>query len=415
MKKHLLWVLTVLISSTMYAQIKFEKGYYINTSGEKIEGYIKNIDWHFTPEEFIFKSTLNGESNTLNVSDIKEVAVYNGAKFIKYFVRVDISTDNLQKLSNSKEPVWESRELLLRVLVSDKATLYKYTTQEVRAYFFAMNDSVPIELVYKKYMVDGSTMGENSQFRQQIYKSLKCNSISLEEVKKLRFRESELIEIFEKYNSCISGKPIESSKNKKKNTIINLSVRPGVNLSSVDLTNSSTPSYGADFDSEMGARLGVEFEYVLPFNKNKWAFITEPTYQYYNTEKKIIYNETITIKNEATMVVDYSSIEFPVGFRYYIFLNKNTKLFIDGTAVFDLALNNHIYAKERTQLINLDEPTGLDIGLGAGIKFANKYSAQLRYLTPRSVSGESITFDGRYSTVSFIVGYTFFSTKKGKK
>ena len=44
-------------------------------------------------------------------------------------------------------------------------------------------------------------------------------------------------------------------------------------------------TFDLKFDSNTNVSLGIEAEFILPFNKNKWAIIFEPTYQYYKTEK----------------------------------------------------------------------------------------------------------------------------------
>ena len=59
----------------------------------------------------------------------------------------------------------------------------------------------------------------------------------------------------------------------------NLSIRPGMNYATLSIGNDLTLSItNIDFGNKLGFRLGLEAEFVLPFNKYKWAIIVEPTY-----------------------------------------------------------------------------------------------------------------------------------------
>ncbi len=177
----------------------------------------------------------------------------------------------------------------------------------------------------------------------------------------------------------------------------NLNLRSGVNLSSLSIQNSYLEFLDTDFGNKLTFRFGVEAEFVLPFNKNKWAIIIEPTYQYFKSEK-----ETSTSKVD----VDYKSIEFPIGIRYYLYLNNNSKLFVNGSYVYDINSNK--------STIRLDSETNVEINsrhnlaFGLGHKFKDKYSIELRYQTTRTILSNYIYWDSDYQTFSVILGYSIF-------
>ena len=146
----------------------------------------------------------------------------------------------------------------------------------------------------------------------------------------------------------------------------------------------------------------------MPFNKNKWSLIIEPTYQYYKAEKT---KETTALQGgEATAKADYKSIELPIGFRHYFFLKNNSKIFINASYLMDFALNSKIefVRKDGSQLSSLDIKSGSTIALGVGGKLHDKYSIEFRYLIGRNIRKENIYIDSSYATASLILGYSFF-------
>jgi hypothetical protein len=57
--KNLLLTALLFLFSFSYAQITFEKGYFINNSGDRTECFIKNIDWRDNPTKFEYKMQID--------------------------------------------------------------------------------------------------------------------------------------------------------------------------------------------------------------------------------------------------------------------------------------------------------------------------------------------------------------------
>ncbi len=85
-----------------YSQISFEKGYYIDNSKQKTECLIKNIDWKNNPTTIEFKLSENGETFPADIKTIEEFGIYNVSKYIRNIVKIDNSSDNIERLSNEK-------------------------------------------------------------------------------------------------------------------------------------------------------------------------------------------------------------------------------------------------------------------------------------------------------------------------
>jgi len=126
MKNQLLVVLFTILSVHCFSQTSFQKGYYINNSGDKVECEIKNIDWKNNPTEFKFRLSENGEQSKETIKTVKEFGIYNFSKYIRSTVDIDRSSKNLKNLTTSRYPVFKAEELFLKVLVDGKYNLYEY-------------------------------------------------------------------------------------------------------------------------------------------------------------------------------------------------------------------------------------------------------------------------------------------------
>lgn len=406
MKNQLLTILTLCITIQGFAQISFEKGFYIDNSGQKTDCLIKNIDWKNNPTEFEYKLLKTSEKQVLSIKDVQSFEIYNAAKYERHTLLVDVSNQNLKELETSDQPNWEERQLFLKVLINGKASLYSYVDGNLRKYFFKKDDAKVEQLIYKKYMVNPTSMGENNQFRRQLWNMFNCGNIPTK-IKNVDYKKKDLIKIFEAYNSCEGGS-FENYEENVKRDHINLSIKPGVNFSSVVIGNSSLPNYNFDFEDKTSFQLGVEAEFILNFNNNKWAIVVEPTYVSYKAEQEFIYIQTPSETRTTNVVIDYTAIEVPFGVRYYSFINDSSKLFINAFYMFNITLNDELYAERRELLQAKITPRG-NLAFGIGYKYDNTFSVEFRYKTPRQLFPTNPlwgTYD--YNSVAVIFGYTIF-------
>ncbi|GLB47761.1 porin family protein [Neptunitalea lumnitzerae] len=419
--KKLLALLVLLTTLPVCAQIEFEKGYYITETNDKVTGYIKNLDWRFNPESFVFSSTLNGEEKELSINTVKEFGIDGISKYVKYSGTIDMSTRTIQNMDHNSQPVLVDRTVFLKVLTEGEATLYYFLDKNAESFFFSKGSGAIEELVFKEYVDDSQNLRQNNAFRNQLYRNLKSSQITLKKIKGTDYKKKELIEIFELYNN--SNEATEKGKKKtsykKKNSsefTFLLNVRPGAMYSSFSTEREGQNSLPeVDFESKIGPRLGVELEFVLPFNKNKWSIIVEPTYQFYKDEQTITYYGSSTMVTEYEMELDYASIELPVGIRYYSFLSDKTQLFYNAVFTVDLALKNELTYGGGFNYANgdsLNTSTGTNVGLGVGVRFNNRHSLEINYKGGRELLGEFPSLNGKFSSISLIYGYNIFSSSR---
>lgn len=389
----------------MHSQIYFENGYIINNINEKIECKIKNYDWVSNPTKIEYKLTEDSEVKEITIDFIKEFGIHNAIKYVKQTVFVDRSSNSLDQLSDQREPVNKSETLLLKVIVEGKGNLYSYTDRNLNRFFYSIDDGVVEQLVYKLYQ-NNNSFAENNRYKQQLWNDLKCKETALNQIERLRYEEDKLKNYFIQFNSCNNIKYTLFEKKKEKRDLFNLTIRPGISINSLSIQGvNATDARTTDFDTKLNLRLGIESEFILGFNNNKWSIIAEPTFQSYNSEKNFTttgVNSSI-LRNESS-IINYQYIELPLGIRYYFFLNNHSKLFINGSVIFNFNMKGKV---EFANYNDVDFKEKINLGFGFGYKFKNKYSIEYRYHTNKELLNY-LYLTSNFQNSSLIFGYTIF-------
>lgn len=405
MKKSFLIALILSISITSYSQISFEKGYYIDNSGQKTDCLIKNYDWNKNPKEIEVKISENSEPSKIDITSLTEFGIYDFSKYIRETVNIDRTSDNVNDvLFNDKNPNFTEETLLLKVIIEGDASLYQYTEGNLIRFFYSVNDSKIEPLIYKTYLKSENVLGKNDQYKQQLWRDLKCENITSNEVSNIEYSENKLANLFVKYNKCknVSFTNFDEFKQKK---VFNINLISGINLSSLNINNSSEPSYNLDFGNKTSFTIGVDLELILPFNKNKWSAFITPSYQSFkgngDVNENTIYHYSFN--------VDYKSIELPLGIRHYFYLNENSKILTDASVVIDIPFGSTI-EYQSDYLVNpsvLDNSSRLNYSFGLGYVY-KKYRIGAKYYLNNDILSNYAYWTGNYERMSFILGYTIY-------
>jgi len=387
-----------------FSQINYERGYFINNEGEQVNCLIKNIDWKNNPTEFEYRLTENSEAKTTTIRSVSEFVVTGRSKYVRANVEMDRSSENLNNLSTNKSPKFKEEELFLKVLVEGDKVLYRYYDHQLQRYFFNLDSSKIVQLVYKVYEVTtdkGSKyFDKNEMFKQQLFNDVNCELKSINAFMNVSYKQKSLINFFINHNKCKGG-AIEDYNQETDRDWFNLRIRPGINFSSLKVENHFGTNKDVDFGAKTNFRLGVEAEFVLPFNNNKWAMFIEPTYQYFKGEVKGIYYSPVRTED---FIVDYKSIEVPVGIRHKFFIGDNLNIFLSAAYVFDFELNSKI---TRTIASDLEVNTRNNLAFGIGGEFLDRFSLEFRFGASRQLV-EYVYWDSKYNTSSIIFGYKLF-------
>lgn len=394
------------------AQIKFEKGYIINNNDIKKEVLIKNQGWANNPDSFVYKTDEKSQESTGTLSTIKEFGIYNDVKYVTYNGDIDYSSDNTGDLSSNKEPEFKKASVFLKEIVTGNKNLYSYQGQNVIRYFYSDSNSPIQPLIYKKYFFNGNNLqiATNEEYSDQLMTIFSGDTKALALASKTKYTSNDLKKIFNEYNNNISGTAnVDTPSETKRNSKFNLAVRPGLNFYSPLEITKTFSNEGAP--SKTGFRIGVEAEIVLPFNRNKWSFVLEPTFNLYNNKTAV----RTTNGNLYNINVDnYSFISIPLSVRHYMFINDKSKIFINAginvltiktSVAKDFSLDYDGYVFDRFKLSSSQAFKSAVFGIG--YNYNNKYIVEARYNTGMNMLEEKGP-EANLKYVSLILGYNIF-------
>ena len=411
MKKNILFIL-FLYCTLSNAQVSFEKGYFISNNGTRTECFIRNLDWKNNPTDFKYKSQINdNDYKTETIANVQEFGIDNTVTFKRAKVKMDRSSDNLDKLSETGQPVWEENTLFLRLLVQGEATLYSYTEGNLIRYFYETKSTPLEQLIYLKYTLikgDKSTgeLRENDSYKQQLNNNVRSANTTDSEITNLKYKKADLTRYFLKYNN---------TDNKTKNSVISksseghfhLKITPELSFVSGSMNDGDSPSIDVNLDSNTNLKIGLEAEYLLPFNKNKWSLFLNPAYQKYETTKQ--YSRPGLFAGSPSITrnieVKYSSIQVPIGLRYYFLINNNSKVFINAAFSFDINGKASLSFDKNAEL---ESKTGSNFAFGVGYNFKNKFSAEIRTNTKKQLLGDYNTISVDYKAIDLVFAYSIF-------
>lgn len=408
MKKKLLFsLLLAIICLNSYGQIGFENGYFINESDQKINCLIKNNDWKNNPTEFEYKLSSDDVIQTGYIKTTKEFVIEGLFKFVRTKVNIDRSTDDINKMGTERNPVFKKETLFLKVIIEGNANLYVYEDINLTRFFYKINEGEISQLIYKRYLNSEKEIDQNNLYKQQLFNDLNCQNKSSKSMEFIKYDQNQLTKLFVNYNTCTNSKSV-NYESKQKKDLFNLSIRPGVNFSSVMIENPDGKVNRINFENKANLRFGIEAEFILPYYKNKWAVIVEPTFRSYNSEV------TTTSNNVAGGILNskakYQSVELPIGVRYYIFLNKKSKLFLNFSYIFDFSSDSNVEITRNDGSVynSLEVNTRSNFGLGLGYKYGDRFSIEFRSQTSREILGSYIFWNSEYKSQSLILGYSLF-------
>ncbi|MFZ1808136.1 MAG: tRNA modification GTPase [Cyclobacteriaceae bacterium] len=405
-KKLILFLVSCLFNSLCgFSQIAFQAGYIINNNDEKIECQIKNIDWKDNPKEFEYKLSDATEVVVGSFANTKEFGIIGTKnRYIRAIVNIDRSSDVIESMSKLKNPIFNEEQLFLKVVLEGKASLFAYEEASLIRYFYQMEDTDIEQLVFMNYRTSDKKILTNNQYRQQLWNDLNCQTLQSNDFSRLQYKEKALLNLFIRFNQC-KGVSYEIAYIRPKGDFFDLNLRVGVNYSSLSISSGSFGTLDTEFDAEVSPRIGLEAEIVMPFNNSKWSFIAEPTYQFYKAEK-INFGSNAFAPNRLA-IVEYKSIELPIGIRYYIFLNQKSKVFINASYIFDFDFSSQVGFVNQASTRVVEITSGSSLVYGMGYNFNKKCMIEIRYGS-RNILKRYSDWQSNYNVFSFILGYRLF-------
>jgi hypothetical protein len=370
------------------AQISFEKGYYIDSTGTKTEGFIRNVGWKYAPASFTFKTSETAGAVEIPTNTITEFLAGND-KYIRILAQYDRSPQDLKSIGVISNPDWVSDRIVLKVLVDGKARLYHYLTKTSSLFFYSVDNSPIEQLVFKNYLKPGDVtqMLANTMYLSQLNTKVRCSSAPPVKQREVAYEEPSLTKHFRKYNICSGDVPAVAT-NQKKSTSIR--VTPGIDIPKMEARRGGR-TY--DYKPITSVRFGVDLEFALPFKKGKWAVMAEPTFQSFKS----------TDQNNLSLT--YQSFEIPIGLRHKFFLGETQYIFIDAMGLLDFPTK--FVHEHQTGLFVEDERGIYGFAAGGGYAF-RRFSLEVRHYAKRTRTIGDI-FEYNYSKTTAILGFRIFN------
>lgn len=272
MSRNRLWCsfIFLLFTVTSYGQITPEKGYFINNDGVRTECFVRDADRLNNPDSFKYKISPTDELREANIDEVQEFGTENGAVYIRAKVNVDQSEVNLDLLSSQRAPEWSEKLVFLKTLVKGAATLYVYRWSGITRFYYQKGTGPVMPLVYKRYRDDAGNVRSNFGFRQELLNALQCESVPAGWVGRLNYLETDMLRFFNRYNAC-AGPGQQTVVPARGRETFNLRITPGAELIMLKSNRYTRFEDGSKRRTNASGRIGLEAEYILPFNKNKWG------------------------------------------------------------------------------------------------------------------------------------------------
>ncbi|MEM1340491.1 MAG: outer membrane beta-barrel protein [Bacteroidota bacterium] len=394
--------LFVLLTSFTFGQITFEPGYYLDNSGNRVEGLIRNVDWKDNPDAFSFKTNANSEAVEIGVAQAREFGVFDvfHLRYVRFTVPLDRSSDWVGDLSTKRAPEFTDEQLFLKVLVTGAASLYYYEAGNLRRFFYSKGPTEAQPLVYKRYLNQENRAAKNNAYQQELLNALPLASYGADRIARIGYTPKDLVSYFVAYNED-RQQPYENyfERNTTKKVKLHLSLRLGATGQSFVVDRPNRFTQDTDFGSTIGFRGGIELESILPFNKDKWAFFIGANYKNFDAETS--FDQEGVERNGAT---NFEVFDIPVGVRHYFFLNSTSKIFLNGSFNTVFIPASTVELQTRSDLM-VGKTTGFAFGLG--YNFDNTLGVEFRYNSYQDI----LEFTERTSTfqgISVVAFYQIF-------
>lgn len=190
-----------------HSQNVFEKGYFIDRAGKKVECYVLTETWS-TDGYLTYRNSYKEPARSKPLAEISEVSVTGAFKIIHTQLQIDLSGDTPTLLGYTRDPEWSSQDAFLWTLVEGVSNLYVYENEGLKRYFYS-TESVPVEqLVFKKYKTT-SGIEVNDLFKQTLFDEVNCSKNLVSYFNGLSYTEEDLVRHFLQENKC-TGLPFAS-------------------------------------------------------------------------------------------------------------------------------------------------------------------------------------------------------------
>lgn len=386
------------LSTASFAQIHFEKGYFQSTSGNRTECLIKNKEWLNNPSKIEFQRTPGAITEIASVDTLEEFGIGSTLKYKKYTVSLDTSFRDLKYVSTQRNPEFKSVTAFLQVLVEGNVSLLYYQYRNSEQYFIQSQGQVQA-LIYKPYMSTPGNLQYNESYKQQIRTVAKCEKWNQSYFERISFQRQALIRVIEEVNACLQSEYTVYRLPKKK--AVNLSLKTGYTYGKMYFRSPENAIQYEGLPQKFNPSLALEAEFILPYNKNKWAILLEPSYQFYEGNTKVKADQTFDVD------VKYHFIAASLGVRHYFHLNDRKKVFLQGAYLRDFPIQQNVSYTSPKSTNTATMKADNNFALSLGLVLHNRWSLEVKGETLRNKLTAYYYWFSTYRSASLQLGYKF--------
>jgi hypothetical protein len=390
---------------------KFEKGYFIENNGNKVECFLDKKYQFYSPDIVKYKLLENDNIKEIGLNSIKELSIYNKVIYYKFNVELEVSGVGIEDLNNEKKLNTITKNVLLELVEDGKIKLFVYNF-DYKSCFYLLKEgeSVPELLDYKKYRSGEQfvAVSENNDYRNEIYNFVKDANISAAELENIEYEEDDLQKVIKRYNE-FNNNSLSLNIKKSKSSKLNIKPRLSILNSSVEYQNLINSSFNSKskFDSKVGLGFGIDLE--LETISNFSVFLSPIFSSYTNTSTQTIYGVSSNDRVIETKV-DYKFIRNLIGVRKYFELKNKKEIYLGANLIFDYVLNSETLQVFHPDLINLN--SNFQLGLNLGFDINKRYYIEFNYDLPKNLSSNTTGRETKYNNISFSVMYNLFNKSK---
>jgi len=340
MKRTLLsFVILCVVAIGTNAQQNFVKGFFVNTAGDTVRGYVNSDFPEFRIASIDFKTSL--ESPIIQVDTSQFISLFvDGMLFEKKSVVMDVSPFNIaDMIPGDTIAKTISITAFFSCLLKSEISLFQYIDESNKEHFFIQkSDSVFEELVYKQWLlyIEGRKIivrSENYKLQLQKY-FVSCPSV-IQQVVASEYEENSMLKVFKEFNKCRYPQTIRYIKSIEKYRIDFL-LSFGGSLTLIDFTWLEYAGYKSTPGSmhAINPTFGLGTEIYFTHSRQKASALFDVQYRKIKGETEI--KATTGRFSRYSLDVDY--VMFGISGRYY-FKGNNIKPFCRAGITYDLLLS----------------------------------------------------------------------------
>lgn len=397
MKKIYILLCVVLVSTlSIQAQTKNKKGYYIDNSGVKKEGLIKDLDWGITPDSFTFYTSEGATEQTITLDQASIFVIENSSKYERHQVNIDQSSNKLNDLGRDRNPSMKIETAFLKVELEGALKLYSHTIVEGPRFFVQKEGDLIYPLIYKRFLTYDNKINENNYFQQQLAVDFSCEGLYFD-TSTIKYQRDDIIKYVKKYNSCKGGDSKIIGKKEESNPF-KLHFIAGANFNSLKIKDAGNRNF--DFGSSVNPIIGLEIEYILPNSNNKWAAFFDGRYTSFSADGISSFDSVLTeVVFTQQVNADQRFFDVSIGARHYFFLTPSSKIHLGINYGLEIISNTDITYELSDDFISNGDGS---LGLSAGYSWEN-FRGEIRYNTQK----DHIKSKSEYTSMMLTLSYRF--------